>query len=336
MSGDGKPGEDVVSTVEAGNEVVEQSDEAEVALEDVVVPEKLGEEVKEVREAVNDSLDGTEGVEAAVETAEQIAARWAETIPEEDRRLTEPVQISKLLSLLTDSGCSNALDSGDKLGNLPTSIKQAARAGDKEETVKLMRQFAEDPHAFIEETDKISEIGGRSNLPSSVQKALASIVLNEGSRPATVLFADVADAIEAEVTGEEDAPSILDAFGPIKKRAQTEDKGNDRLRYNAVKAFAAEVYPDLVAAPEMQLINEILDLDYDSRSDVSIVGLIASRCAAMGVVMDDDEYAEYNSEAALQEGLDSRELRPYQVMSVLGEWQDALESHFVNRLVQPE
>ena len=294
-------------------------------------------EVAEAGEAAaleaGDADDRRRDVAEVLETADAVAQRWIETIPAADRDITSRQQLDALVELCVNSrrslGKAHVFASSDKVVNMPRSIASAYKygKGDAVSVLAAVRDFLENPMQFADETDKLIFIT-KSSLPDSVQKALITMALDEGSRSTVELFSEWADTIDAMEDG--DDLSVL--YTSIMRKAQ--EGVGDQFRVDANRIFLEAVYPELSSSPEFELMIEMDSVPHASLKDPRLVADIVQ--CVVDVVGTEHDFAKYTDVDTLAPDMQRApgalraKVRPAMLFQAL---KGALKAH-LGRLVQ--
>ncbi|MEK7644653.1 MAG: hypothetical protein AAB390_05120 [Patescibacteria group bacterium] len=196
-------------------------------------------------------------IEATGTDAGAIAEKWLARIPEADREIEwTPAQIKALLYVLSsavDRASGSLFATNDKLGNLPKSVFRALYDNDDEpnrqEVVGGIKEFVADPIAGAIGMDKIILIE-ESGLPESVVTAMKSIILCEGERPMTEVYAELVE----EIARAEEGSDIIDILknGSIRVELNSpEARKRDDTRRSAARILLSRLWPEFTDSAEV-------------------------------------------------------------------------------------
>lgn len=223
----------------------------------------------EKEKAAAGELVKAEAGEPVAESAEQdqkarareIAQKYLETIPEEDRKLTDPRQVEKLLWVLTSTiePKNDLFRPADKFGNPPERVDDALFDGDIKKAAEGWREFVDDPVGLAKETDKVENIA-KSTLPESVRSAIVSIILEEGDYSAVDMAKDIAEMMEKK--GSVDSNQIYMKYSNSSEAIQ-----DNILRQKAFRNLLEGLYPDLIKREDVGFLVDLRSLDYTQGND---------------------------------------------------------------------
>ncbi|MBI2552075.1 hypothetical protein HYW17_02130 [Candidatus Uhrbacteria bacterium] len=204
--------------------------------------------------------------------AREIAQKYLDTIPEADRKLTDPKQVETLLYVLestyTPPG-SQLFANVDRLGNMPTRAREAFFKKDVKGLAQAWRDYADDPVGVAKEADKLRQIGA-STLPESVRTALLSIILKEGDHSVVEMAKDAAAALEQ--TGD------LGALKSLREKYLTPEVFKaTSLRQDVARELLKGLYPDLMQREEVAFFEEMSSLPDEKSSDKNTVVAMVER-----------------------------------------------------------
>ena len=228
------------------------------------------------------ALAGAESEAPTAESAEQdpvarareIAQKYLDTIPEADRKLTDPKQVERLLYVLENANDpdSHLFSNVDKLGNLPSRGQESTNKGDAKGVAETWRAFAKDPVGISGETDKVQQIAN-STLPETVRAALLSIILKEGDYPATAMAQEAVEKLEQ--TGDTKALSeVREKYSEAKNSKMMEDKS---LRQKAARELLKGLYPDLMQSKEVTLLTAMSSMPYENQNDQNTIAAMVEQ-----------------------------------------------------------
>lgn len=187
------------------------------------------------------------------ERAREIAQKYLETIPEEDRKLTDSKQVERVLWVLDQTmGSSHEkhlFSTRDKIGNAPPLVLDARYSDNPEGEAKAWREFSVDPVGNSKEMDKVRIIAS-SSLPESIRTAMLFIILKEGDYSAVSMAKEIVDGIDRDIVAE--------------KYKSVEVVSADSLRQIAVRELLEGLYPDLVKSEKVSFLLEIKKMDTGS------------------------------------------------------------------------
>lgn len=201
--------------------------------------------------------------------AREIAQKYLETIPKEDRELTDPKQVEFVLSRFcsTLDPADHLFSNSDKYGNAPTRVIDARWDQDNQRQAQGWREFAAKPLELALETDKVAWIA-KSTLPESVRNAMILIILKEGNNSAVDMAIHMAERLEQG----EKTP-----MPPKEHHDQDRSTPDKSLRQKAFYELLAGLYPDLLKMDEVKLLVDQTSMTYEQKGDRDIVMAMVER-----------------------------------------------------------
>lgn len=277
--------------------------------------------------------------EGTLETrAQEIAERYIAGIPESDRRLTDPSEISKLLYLLKDALRTppvGPLRTYDHLGNLPTSISNALRDQNRTEIIAAMQRIADtDSTTLASETNKLDSIAN-SSLPDSIKKAIFCIHLEEGEYTTGQALREISDRLDAEPSEAQTDPAT--AIIDYKTEMLEKLDASDKIRQVAIVKLMEGIYPDLMKHPGVALLFETWNLDPGkAKTKDGILPIMNSYQEVVGNTTFSREYEEFGGAQNIEqllEKLDNGAIKEKQIGRVLVNIQKELEGFVAKQII---
>lgn len=224
-------------------------------------PQDMGISAEEMGISAEEMMTPEQKAAAAREQkAVEIAQRHLAGIPEQDRAIRDPKDVTMIFYLLRDAMAerpSGVLSSSDFLGN-GTQFLATEHQDDIPGLVESMRTFKDRDAMEVGKISKMAYVE-KSRLPDSVKRAVFGIIAKEGENNLGDLLAQAADLVEAE--GE------LGAIGAWRGEKRAEHDTADKVRQMAIVKLLEGLYPNILRSEEMKMIKAFGELPYEEREN---------------------------------------------------------------------
>ncbi len=183
--------------------------------------------------------------------AKEIAQRYLETIPTEDRTFSGAEATTMICYILRNAfpskGPGDLLSTYDAIGNCKPLNALSLQNSSREDVIAKLKALAENPSAHAATMlDKIgSKFAAKAPLPETMKAAVINIVLTEGPNNFQQHIQTIVELMQSQ-------PNFN--VGQYRSEHKTEIVEGDKLRQQVIIKLMENLYPELMQSEELKLL----------------------------------------------------------------------------------